>query len=83
MAIKTVSEKIFQITFGIINKIILINTNEIYAAIKDIFKNIRLIIKLIKIFSLTSFKKWVTTNLLNNINRFSIAVINNININFN
>lgn len=81
-AVKTVGEETFRIASEVVDEVILVNTDEICAAIKDVFEDTRSIVEPAGALSLAGLKKWVATNPSSDTSRSVIAVTSGANMNF-
>ncbi|RYO88766.1 hypothetical protein DL764_008683 [Monosporascus ibericus] len=81
-AVKTVGEETFRIASEVVDEVILVNTDEICAAIKDVFEDTRSIVEPAGALSLAGLKKWVAANPSGDPNRSVVAVTSGANMNF-
>lgn len=81
-AVKTVGEETFRIASEVVDDVILVNTDEICAAIKDVFEDTRSIVEPAGALSLAGLKRWVAANPSSDPNRSVIAVTSGANMNF-
>ena len=81
-AVKTVGEETFRIASEVVDEVILVNTDDICAAIKDVFEDTRSIVEPAGALSLAGLKKWVAANPSGDTNRSVIAVTSGANMNF-
>ncbi|RYP43106.1 hypothetical protein DL768_010094 [Monosporascus sp. mg162] len=81
-AVKTVGEETFRIASEVVDEVILVNTDEICAAIKDVFEDTRSIVEPAGALSLAGLKKWVAANPSSDPNRSVVAVTSGANMNF-
>lgn len=81
-AVKHVGEECFRICKDVIDEIIQVTTDEICAAIKDVFEDTRSIVEPAGALSLTGLKKWVAANPSSNPNRNLVAILSGANMNF-
>ncbi|RYP90814.1 hypothetical protein DL770_003075 [Monosporascus sp. CRB-9-2] len=81
-AVKTVGEETFRIASEVVDEVINVNTDEICAAIKDVFEDTRSIVEPAGALSLAGLKKWVAANPSSDPNRSVVAVTSGANMNF-
>ncbi len=81
-AVKTVGEETFRIASEVVDDVIVVNTDEICAAIKDVFEDTRSIVEPAGALSLAGLKKWVAANPSGDSSRSVIAVTSGANMNF-
>ncbi len=79
-AVKQVGQKTFKLSQIVVDEIILVNTDEVCAAIKDIFEDTRCIQEPAGALALAGLKKWVYAN--KSISKDLIAITCGANINF-
>ncbi|KAI0121244.1 tryptophan synthase beta subunit-like PLP-dependent enzyme [Xylariales sp. AK1849] len=81
-AVKTVGEESFRICQEVVDDVVLVNTDETCAAIKDVFEDTRSIVEPAGALSLAGLKKWVKNNPSSDPNRSVIAITSGANMNF-
>ncbi|KAK4937834.1 threonine deaminase [Elasticomyces elasticus] len=81
-AVKTVGEETFRICQEVVDEVIEVGTDEICAAIKDVFEDTRSVLEPAGALSLAGLKKWVSQNPSDEVNRELVAVCSGANMNF-
>ena len=81
-AVKTVGEENFRLAREVVDEVILVSTDEICAAIKDVFEDTRSIVEPAGALSLAGLKKYVKSNPSPNRKRELCAVTSGANMNF-
>jgi threonine dehydratase len=81
-AVKTVGEETFRICQEVVDEVIQVTTDEICAAIKDVFEDTRSVLEPAGALSLAGLKKWVGQNPSENTSRELVAVASGANMNF-
>ena len=81
-AVKNVGEETFRLCSGIVDEIIEVSTDEICAAIKDVFEDTRSIVEPAGALGLAGLKKYVVMNPSPNLNRSLVAIASGANMNF-
>lgn len=81
-AVKTVGEETFRICSEVVDEVIQVDTDDICAAIKDVFEDTRSILEPAGALSLAGLKKYVATNLSQDTSRQLVAVASGANMNF-
>ncbi|KAL9065835.1 MAG: hypothetical protein Q9157_007341 [Trypethelium eluteriae] len=81
-AVKTVGEETFRLCQEVVDNVIQVTTDEICAAIKDVFEDTRSIVEPAGALSLAGLKKYVEKNPSSNIKRGLVAVSSGANMNF-
>jgi threonine dehydratase len=81
-AVKTVGEETFRICQEVVDEVIEVSTDEICAAIKDVFEDTRSILEPAGALSLAGLKKWVSQNPSVDSGRELVAVASGANMNF-
>jgi threonine dehydratase len=81
-AVKTVGEETFRICQEVVDEVIQVTTDEICAAIKDVFEDTRSVLEPAGALSLAGLKKWVGQNPSENTARELVAVASGANMNF-
>ncbi|ETN38596.1 threonine ammonia-lyase, biosynthetic [Cyphellophora europaea CBS 101466] len=81
-AVKTVGEETFRICQEVVDEVVQVSTDEICAAIKDVFEDTRSILEPAGALSLAGLKKWVTQNPSADTSRELVAVASGANMNF-
>ena len=81
-AVKTVGEETFRICQDVVDDVIQVSTDEICAAIKDVFEDTRSILEPAGALSLAGLKKWVKQNPDIDTSRELVAVASGANMNF-
>lgn len=81
-AVKTVGEETFRICQEVVDEVIEVSTDEICAAIKDVFEDTRSILEPAGALSLAGLKKWVSQNPSADSGRELVAVASGANMNF-
>jgi len=81
-AVKTVGEETFRICQEVVDEVVEVSTDEICAAIKDVFEDTRSILEPAGALSLAGLKKWVSQNPSADPSRELVAVASGANMNF-
>ncbi len=81
-AVKTVGEETFRLCLEVVDEIIEVSTDEICAAIKDVFEDTRAIVEPAGALSLAGLKKYVAKNPSPNPRRSLVAIASGANMNF-
>jgi threonine dehydratase len=81
-AVKTVGEETFRLCQEVVDEVIEVSTDEICAAIKDVFEDTRSILEPAGALSLAGLKKWVAQNPDSDSGRELVAVASGANMNF-
>lgn len=81
-AVKTVGEETFRICSEVVDDVIQVDTDDICAAIKDVFEDTRSILEPAGALSLAGLKKYVEKNPSEDTNRQLVAVASGANMNF-
>ncbi|KPI45977.1 Threonine dehydratase, mitochondrial [Cyphellophora attinorum] len=81
-AVKFVGEETFRICQEVVDEVIQVSTDEICAAIKDVFEDTRSILEPAGALSLAGLKKWVVQNPSADVNRELVAIASGANMNF-
>jgi threonine dehydratase len=81
-AVKTVGEETFRICQEVVDEVVQVSTDEICAAIKDVFEDTRSILEPAGALSLAGLKKWVSQNPSADTSRELVAVASGANMNF-
>lgn len=81
-AVKTVGEETFRLCMNVVDEIIEVTTDEICAAIKDVFEDTRSILEPAGALSLAGLKKYAIRNLSPNERRGLVAIASGANMNF-
>ncbi|EXJ81332.1 threonine ammonia-lyase, biosynthetic [Capronia epimyces CBS 606.96] len=81
-AVKTMGEETFRICQEVVDEVIEVSTDEICAAIKDVFEDTRSVLEPAGAMSLAGLKKWVATNPSADPNRELVAIASGANMNF-
>ena len=81
-AVKTVGEETFRVAKEVVDEVIEVSTDEICAAIKDVFEDTRSILEPAGALSLAGLKKWVLANPDIDPSRELVAVASGANMNF-
>ena len=81
-AVKAVGEETFRLCQEVVDEIVQVSTDEICAAIKDVFEDTRSILEPAGALSLAGLKKWVAQHPSSNPNRELVAVASGANMNF-
>jgi threonine dehydratase len=81
-AVKTVGEETFRICQEVVDEVVQVSTDEICAAIKDVFEDSRSIVEPAGALALAGLKRWVIANPSSDRSRNLIAVTSGANINF-
>jgi len=81
-AVKTVGEETFRLCQEVVDDVVQVSTDEICAAIKDVFEDTRSILEPAGALSLAGLKKWVSQNPSTDLNREVVAVASGANMNF-
>jgi threonine dehydratase len=81
-AVKTVGEETFRICQEVVDEVVQVSTDEICAAIKDVFEDTRSILEPAGALSLAGLKKWVKQNPDGDTSRELVAVASGANMNF-
>ncbi|CZT15515.1 probable threonine dehydratase, biosynthetic [Ramularia collo-cygni] len=81
-AVKTVGEETFRICMEVVDDIIQVDTDDICAAIKDVFEDTRSILEPAGALSLAGLKKYVASNPSGDTSRQLVALASGANMNF-
>jgi threonine dehydratase len=81
-AVKTVGQETFRLCSEVVDEVILVSTDEICAAIKDVFEDTRSILEPAGALSLAGLKKYVAQRPSANPNRGLVAIASGANMNF-
>ncbi|RMZ87777.1 hypothetical protein DV736_g5000, partial [Chaetothyriales sp. CBS 134916] len=81
-AVRTVGEETFRICQEVVDEVVQVSTDEICAAIKDVFEDTRSILEPAGAVSLAGLKKWVKQNPSSDTGRELVAVASGANMNF-
>ena len=81
-AVKTVGEETFRLCQEVVDEVVQVSTDEICAAIKDVFEDTRSVLEPAGALSLAGLKKWVGQNPSTNPKRELVAVASGANMNF-
>ncbi|KAK1821896.1 threonine deaminase [Friedmanniomyces endolithicus] len=81
-AVKTVGEETFRICMEVVDDVIQVDTDDICAAIKDVFEDTRSILEPAGALSLAGLKKYVERNPDENTRRQLVAIASGANMNF-
>lgn len=81
-AVKMVGEETFRICQEVVDEVVQVNTDEVCAAIKDIFEDTRCVVEPAGALALAGLKKWVVANPSRDPNRSLVAVTSGANMNF-
>ncbi|KAL2416423.1 Threonine dehydratase, mitochondrial [Exophiala dermatitidis] len=81
-AVKTVGEETFRLCQEVVDEVIQVSTDEICAAIKDVFEDTRSVLEPAGALSLAGLKKWVAQNPSEDASRELVAVASGANMNF-
>ncbi|KAJ1324438.1 threonine dehydratase [Microdochium nivale] len=81
-AVKTVGEETFRICQEVVDEVVLVNTDETCAAIKDVFEDTRSIVEPAGALALAGLKKYVARNPSSDVNRSLVAIASGANMNF-
>ncbi|EXJ65230.1 threonine ammonia-lyase, biosynthetic [Cladophialophora yegresii CBS 114405] len=81
-AVKTVGEETFRLCQEVVDEVIEVSTDEICAAIKDVFEDTRSVLEPAGALSLAGLKKWVAQNPSTDTSRELVAVASGANMNF-
>ncbi|KIW80070.1 threonine ammonia-lyase, biosynthetic [Fonsecaea monophora] len=81
-AVKTVGEETFRLCQEVVDEVIEVSTDEICAAIKDVFEDTRSVLEPAGALSLAGLKKWVAQNPDTDTSRELVAVASGANMNF-
>jgi len=81
-AVKTVGEETFRICQEVVDEVVLVTTDEICAAIKDVFEDTRSILEPAGALSLAGLKKYVAAHPSPNPDRGLVAIASGANMNF-
>ncbi|EME48846.1 hypothetical protein DOTSEDRAFT_120617 [Dothistroma septosporum NZE10] len=81
-AVKTVGEETFRICVDVVDEVIQVDTDDICAAIKDVFEDTRSILEPAGALSLAGLKKYVAANPSQDTRRQLVAVASGANMNF-
>ena len=81
-AVKTVGEETFRLCSDVVDEIIEVSTDEICAAIKDVFEDTRSIVEPAGALGLAGLKKYVVANPSPNEKRGLVAIASGANMNF-
>ena len=81
-AVKTVGEETFRICQEVVDEVVQVSTDEICAAIKDVFEDTRSILEPAGALSLAGLKKWVPSNPDTDTDRELVCIASGANMNF-
>lgn len=81
-AVKTVGEETFRLCQEVVDEVVEVSTDEICAAIKDVFEDTRSILEPAGALSLAGLKKWVSQNPSADTARELVAIASGANMNF-
>ena len=81
-AVKTVGVETFRLCLEVVDEVIQVTTDEICAAIKDVFEDTRSIVEPAGALALAGLKKYVTRHQLADRNRGLVAIASGANMNF-
>ncbi|KAK5049440.1 hypothetical protein LTR84_004369 [Exophiala bonariae] len=81
-AVKTVGEETFRLCQEVVDEVVEVSTDEICAAIKDVFEDTRSVLEPAGALSLAGLKKWVAQNPSEDSTRELVAVASGANMNF-
>lgn len=81
-AVKTVGEETFRLCQEVVDDVIQVDTDDICAAIKDVFEDTRSILEPAGALSLAGLKKYVATNPSQDTRRQLVAIASGANMNF-
>ncbi|KIV94446.1 threonine ammonia-lyase, biosynthetic [Exophiala mesophila] len=81
-AVKTVGEETFRLCQEVVDEVVQVSTDEICAAIKDVFEDTRSVLEPAGALSLAGLKKWVAKNPSSDPSRELVAVASGANMNF-
>ncbi|KAH0841771.1 Threonine dehydratase, mitochondrial [Fonsecaea pedrosoi] len=81
-AVKTVGKETFRLCQEVVDEVIEVSTDEICAAIKDVFEDTRSVLEPAGALSLAGLKKWVAQNPDTDTSRELVAVASGANMNF-
>lgn len=81
-AVKTPGEETFRICQEVVDEVVQVSTDEICAAIKDVFEDTRSVLEPAGALSLAGLKKWVAQNPSADTSRELVAVASGANMNF-
>jgi threonine dehydratase len=81
-AVKTVGEETFRVCMEVVDDVILVSTDEICAAIKDVFEETRSVLEPAGALSMAGLKKYTLANPSSNTNRELVAIASGANMNF-
>ena len=81
-AVKIVGEETFRICQEVVDEVVEVTTDELCAAIKDVFEDTRSIVEPAGAVSLAGLKKYAKTNHSRNRNRKFVAIASGANMNF-
>ncbi len=81
-AVKTVGEETFRLCQEVVDEVIQVTTDEICAAIKDVFEDTRSIVEPAGALALAGLKKYVEANPSPNMKRQLVAIASGANMNF-
>lgn len=81
-AVKVVGEETFRICQEVVDEVIQVDTDEICAAIKDVFEDTRSILEPAGALSLAGLKKWATLQPSQDTKRQLVAIASGANMNF-
>lgn len=81
-AVKTVGEETFRICSEVVDEVIQVDTDDICAAIKDVFEDTRSILEPAGALSLAGLKKYVAANPSQDTRRQLVAIASGANMNF-
>lgn len=81
-AVKTVGEETFRICSEVVDEVIQVDTDDICAAIKDVFEDTRSILEPAGALSLAGLKKYVTAHPSQDTSRQFVAIASGANMNF-
>jgi threonine dehydratase len=81
-AVKAVGEETFRLCREVVDEVVQVTTDEICAAIKDMFEDTRSIVEPAGALALAGLKKWVKRNPSPSSNRSLVAIASGANMNF-
>lgn len=81
-AVKIVGEETFRICREVVDDVVQVTTDELCAAIKDVFEDTRSIVEPAGALSLAGLKKWAVINPSRNSDRKLVAIASGANMNF-
>lgn len=81
-AVKSVGVETFRLAQDVVDEVVQVSTDEICAAIKDVFEDTRSILEPAGALGLAGLKKWATQNPSDDSNRELVAITSGANMNF-